>query len=91
MKGLKETGLYLLISIFAVSGLLSIILLTPPKIGKLILGIILSAGLFGGFCLILLLINGFIKHSTTKGGYSFEDYLDGLYRAKRFDIVVPNV
>ena len=77
MKDLKETGLYLLISILIGSGLLAFVLLTPPKIGMLIFGIVLSIGILVGFCFILLLINGFIKYSTVKGGYSFEDYLNG--------------
>lgn len=61
MKYLKEIGLYLLISVLSVSGLFSIVLLTPPQIGKLVLGIVFGAVILVGFCFVLFLINGFLN------------------------------
>ena len=76
MKVIKETGLYLLLAILVVSGVVSLFLL-PSEISGTIVASIIALGIFAGFCFILLLINGFIKHSTVRGGYSFEDFLNG--------------
>lgn len=61
MKDLKETGLYLLISILIGSGLLAFVLFTPSEIGLQIIGICLAVCIFIVFCFILLLINGFLN------------------------------
>ena len=76
MKVIKEIGIYLLLTVLVVSGVLSLFLL-PYEISGTIVASIIAFGVFVGFCFILLLINRFIKHSTVKGGYSFEDFLNG--------------
>lgn len=76
MKVIKEIGVYLLLVILAVSGVVFLFLL-PSEISSTIVASIIGFGVFAGFCFALLLINGFIKHSTVKGGYSFEDFLKG--------------
>lgn len=79
MKGLKEIFLYLLFPILVVSGVFLFMFLVPLEIVNTILGILLGIGVFVGFCFILFLLNRFIKYSTVKGGYSFDDYLNGRY------------
>ena len=76
MKAIREIRFSLLLGILIVSGGVSLFIL-PSEISRTIVAIIISLGIFVGFCFILLLINGFIKHSTVKGGYSFEDFLNG--------------
>ena len=76
MKAIREIRFYLLLGILIVSGGVSLFIL-PSEISRTIVAIIISLGIFAGFCFILLLIKGFIKHSTVKGGYSFEDFLNG--------------
>lgn len=66
----------MLLVLLVVSGVVFLFLL-PPEISSTIVASIIAFGVFVGFCFILLLINGFIKHSTVKGGYSFEDFLNG--------------
>lgn len=51
--------------------------LLPSEISGTIVAVIIAFGIFVGFCFVLLLINGFIKHTTVKGGYSFDDVLNG--------------
>ena len=70
MKVIKETGFYLLLVILVVSGEVSLFLLSSEIIGTIVASII-ALGIFVGFCFALLLINGFIKHSTVSGGRTF--------------------
>ncbi len=70
MKVIKETGLYLLLTVLVVSGVVSLFLL-PSEIRGTIVASIIALGIFVGFCFILLLINGFIKHTTVPGGRTF--------------------
>ena len=70
MKVIKETGLYLLLAILVVSGVVSLFLL-PSEISGTIVASVIALGIFAGFCFILLLINGFIKHTTVPGGRTF--------------------
>lgn len=70
MKVIKEIGLYLLLVILVVSGVVSLFLL-PSEIRGTIVASIIALGIFVGFCFILLLINGFIKHTTVPGGRTF--------------------
>lgn len=65
MKVIKETGLYLLLAILVVSGVVSLFLL-PSEISGTIVASIIALGIFVGFCFILLLINGFIKQPLGK-------------------------
>ncbi len=76
MEVIKEIGLYLLLVILVVSGVVFLFLL-PSEISGTIVAVIIAFGIFVGFCFVLLLINGFIKHTTVKGGYSFDDVLNG--------------
>lgn len=76
MEVIKEIGLYLLLVILVVSGEVFLFLL-PSEISGTIVAVIIAFGIFVGFCFVLLLINGFIKHTTVKGGYSFDDVLNG--------------
>ena len=76
MEVIKEIGLYLLLVILVVSGVVFLFLL-PSEISGTIVAAIIAFGVFVGFCFVLLLINGFIKHTTVKGGYSFDDVLNG--------------
>ena len=70
MKVIKEIGVYLLLVPLVVSGIVFLFLL-PSEIGRAIVASIVAFGVFIGFCFILLLINGFIKHSTIPGGRTF--------------------
>lgn len=47
-----------------------------PIVLSQILFFIFSIFVLGGFGFLLLLINGFIKHTTVKGGSTFLDDLD---------------
>ena len=76
MEVIKEIGLYLLLVILVVSGVVFLFLL-PSEISGTIVAVIIAFGIFVGFCFVLLLMNGFIKHTTVKGGYSFDDVLNG--------------
>lgn len=75
MEVIKEIGLYLLLVILVVSGVVFLFLL-PSEISGTIVAVIIAFGVFVGFCFVLLLINGFIKHTTVKGGSTFLDDLE---------------
>ncbi len=75
MEVIKEIGLYLLLVILVVSGVVFLFLL-PSEISGTIVAVIIAFGIFVGFCFVLLLINGFIKHTTVKGGSTFLDDLE---------------
>ncbi len=75
MEVIKEIGLYLLLVILVVSGVVFLFLL-PSEISGTIVAVIIAFGIFVGFCFVLLLINGFIKHTNVKGGSTFLDDLE---------------
>ena len=70
MKAIREIRFYLLLGILIVSGGVSLFIL-PSEISRTIVASIIALGIFVGFCFILLLINGFIKHTTVPGGRTF--------------------
>lgn len=62
MKDLKESGLYLVLSIVVVSGVLGLLLLLPTDIIETSLCVIFSIGIFLVFCYLLGIINGITKY-----------------------------
>ena len=67
MKAIREIRFYLLLGILIVSGGVSLFIL-PSEISRTIVASIIALGIFVGFCFILLLINGFIKHTPFQVG-----------------------
>ena len=62
MKDLKESGLYLILSIVVVSGVLGVLLLLPTDIIETSLCVMLSIGVFLVFCYLLGIIDGITKY-----------------------------
>ncbi len=58
MKVIKEIGVYLLLVILAVSGVVFLFLL-PSEISSTIVASIIGFGVFVGFCFVLYFINKF--------------------------------
>ncbi len=61
MKDLKESGLYFVLSIIVVFGVLGLFLLMPNEIIETCFCIILSVCIFVGFCFLLGLLDGITK------------------------------
>ncbi len=63
MKDIKESVLYIFISLIIVSGLLLFVFFVPPEIGKLVLLIMLGLFILSSFIFFLCLLNYIFKHA----------------------------